>query len=87
MAELTWTRIFLAPLTSWHAYRIMRSHPGKLDFDVAWRQARIRDHPDEAPYLLHGHGQPANPLPNIDEPPGKEPARKARRISARRKRR
>lgn len=87
MAKLTWTRIFLAPLTSWHAYRIMRSHPEQIDFDVAWRQARIRSHPDEAPYLLHGHGRIANPLPDTEERPRSSPAWKTRRISPCRKRR
>lgn len=82
MAKLTWTRNLLGSLTGWHAYRIMRSHRGQLDFDVAGRQARFRDHPDEAPYLLHGHGRMANSLPDIEQRPGKAPAWKARRIFA-----
>lgn len=56
-----WTRIVLSPLTSWRACCNMRAHQGHLDFDAAWRQARLRGRPDEVPYLLHGHGRSGSP--------------------------
>lgn len=48
-------RWVLDPVTSWQALRVSRRSRGRTSFDVAWRQARITRHPDEAPYLWHGH--------------------------------
>lgn len=59
---LTALRVLLAPLTSWRAYRLMRAAPDDaLDFDTAWRRARLLRHPDEIGYLQAGHGLPSRP--------------------------
>ncbi|MFD3418844.1 hypothetical protein [Streptomyces decoyicus] len=55
-------RLLLSPRTSWRALRLMRrarkyaSPPRRLTFDAAWRQSRVRRHPGDSHYLLHGHG-------------------------------
>ncbi|WP_328299189.1 hypothetical protein OG389_16175 [Streptomyces sp. NBC_00435] len=48
-------RWLLSPRTSWHARRAVRASNGNLSFDVAWRQTRVRLHPDEADYRAAGH--------------------------------
>lgn len=53
--RLTLLRLLLSPRTSWYACRVMRQSPTPLTFDAAWRYARVRRHPDEASYRLHGH--------------------------------
>ena len=53
---VTLYRWILSPLTSWYALRLARACGGLLELDVAWRMARMRLHPDELPFLLHGHG-------------------------------
>jgi len=53
--RLALVRILLAPRTAWQAWQVMRREPRALSFDAAWRRARIRAHPEEAPYLMHGH--------------------------------
>lgn len=53
---LTVLRCLLSPFTSWRAFQIMRNDRESISFDVAWRRARLGRHPDEAPYLRHGHG-------------------------------
>lgn len=56
---LTFLRFLLSPLTSLRALKIIRNGREDVSFDVAWRRARLQRHPDEAPYLRHGHGDPA----------------------------
>ncbi|RRQ81293.1 hypothetical protein CQW39_05805 [Streptomyces griseofuscus] len=53
-------RWLLPPHTSWEARKLVRSSYGNLTFDAAWRAARVRLCPDEAPYQRHGHTRPAN---------------------------
>ncbi|GAA2133276.1 hypothetical protein GCM10009760_09270 [Kitasatospora kazusensis] len=53
---LTLFRLLLSPWTSWHAHQLMRRSSTPLTFDTAWRRARLRLHPDEAPYRSYGHG-------------------------------
>ncbi|WP_208878768.1 hypothetical protein [Streptomyces armeniacus] len=68
---------FLSPHTSWRALRLMRrarkhaTPPRRLSFDVAWRQSRVRRHPGEAHYLLHGHdGNPDHTkMPSFTQDP------------------
>lgn len=48
-------RWLLAPRTSWHAWRLVRTSQSDVSFDTAWRQTRIQLHPDEMPYRQHGH--------------------------------
>lgn len=40
-------RWILAPKTSWAAWKLYRAGDSTIDFDVAWRQVRLRRHPDE----------------------------------------
>ena len=62
MSSAALLRCVLSPLTSWQALKLMRraqnEDAGALSFDVAWRRARVRRHPDETPPLLHGHRAP-----------------------------
>ncbi|RSO10046.1 hypothetical protein DMH18_14455 [Streptomyces sp. WAC 06783] len=48
-------RWLLSPITSWHAYRLVAASEGQMDFDAAWRRARLASHPDELPYRQRGH--------------------------------
>lgn len=61
-AFLRWA---LSPVTSIMAVRVMHKDPDKPSFDVAWRRARVRHHPDELHYRVFGHdaptGQPIRP--------------------------
>lgn len=62
--RLALLRCLLSSLTSWRARQIMRKSREEVSFDVAWRRARLERHPDEAPYLRHGHGSPVlSPAP------------------------
>jgi hypothetical protein len=66
-------RCLLSPLTSWRALQIMRNGREGISFDAAWRRARLRRHPDEAPYLRHGHGGTASGLAPEREPSSDHP--------------
>lgn len=57
--RLNLMRWLLSPIISWHAYRLSAASRGQLDFDTAWRRARIASHPDELPYQQHGHRAPS----------------------------
>ena len=60
LVTTTVLRWLLPPRTSWEARKLVRSSYGNLTFDAAWRAARVRLCPDEAPYQRHGHTRPAN---------------------------
>lgn len=63
----------LAPLTSWRAYRLMRAAPDDIDYDTAWRRARLLRHPEEIGYQRAGHGLPSQPAsPGIPLPTTEE---------------
>ncbi|KOU52231.1 hypothetical protein ADK55_17400 [Streptomyces sp. WM4235] len=63
-------RWILAPRTSWAAWKLCRAGDGAIDFDVAWRQARLRRHPDEIEFRAAGHRYDGVPeeLPVCDPP-------------------
>ncbi|MFJ8762965.1 hypothetical protein [Streptomyces cyaneofuscatus] len=48
-------RWVLAPKTSWAAWKLYRAGDSTIDFDVAWRQVRLRRHPDEIEFRSAGH--------------------------------
>jgi hypothetical protein len=69
----TMLRWLLSPRTSWRAWCRARASRGSVSFDVAWRHARIRGHPDETPYQRRGH-RPAD-SEHGDPPAAREPPR------------
>ncbi|MEV7020613.1 hypothetical protein [Kitasatospora sp. NPDC093558] len=59
--KTTVLRWVFAPRTSWCAWRLTRAASGQIDFDTAWRAARVRLHPDETEFRTHGHRPPKKP--------------------------
>lgn len=57
----TLLRWLLAPRTSWCAWRLTRAASEQIDFDTAWRAARVRLHRDELEFRAHGHRSPGKP--------------------------
>lgn len=51
-------RWLLSPRTSFLAFRMRRAHGHAMSHEVAWRVARVRLRPDEAPYRDSGHAPP-----------------------------
>ncbi|WP_405438187.1 hypothetical protein [Streptomyces anulatus] len=51
----TMLRWLLSPRTSWEAWHLARTHRGTVSFDVAWRYAQVRRHPDEELFRQSGH--------------------------------
>ncbi|GGS26823.1 hypothetical protein F2B00_20825 [Streptomyces parvus] len=48
----------LSPRTSFLAWRLSRASHDTISFDVAWREIRIRQHPEEVSYREAGHLPP-----------------------------